>query len=208
MARKQRRRKPSTPSLVLLLAVAILALVLNPDRVVAALLLAGVAGMVVLVLKSIRKRSKRRVHVARVEDLGQMLSLTPTQFEEYTRQLLVENGYKGMTLNGGAGDLGADLMGNDPDGRSIVVQCKRYAPSKKVGSQEMQLFIGMQQIHHKAERGIYITTSDFTSAARDLGNRHGIWLIDGSGLMQLHRRRGAAAGAGRSWFGGAFGYPR
>jgi restriction system protein len=108
-----------------------------------------------------------------------------------------------MTLNGGGiVDLGADLLGNDPDGRSVAVQCKRYAPGNKVASKEMQLFIGMQRVQHGTERGIYVTTSEFTSAARDLGNRHGIWLINGSELVKLQRGPKPEAGKGRSWFGG------
>jgi restriction system protein len=202
MAHSQRRRKPSAPSLVLLIALGILALIQHPDRMIAALLLAGVAGAIFFVLRSSGERNKGRIPVAHVEDLDQILRLTPTQFEEYTRQLLVENGYKSMKVNGGAGDLGADLLGRDPDGRSIIVQCKRYAPSKKVGSREMQMFIGMQQIHHQAERGIYVTTSEFTPAARDLADNHGIWLINGSGLLQLRRRHTTGSRRGRSWLGG------
>ncbi len=208
MARKQKRTRSSSKSLVLLVALIVVALVLVPDRAIAVLLLAGVAGAVFFVLRSTSERNERRTHVGHVADLDHMLSLTPTQFEEYTRQLLIENGYTSMRLNGGAGDLGADLLGKDPDGRSLVVQCKRYAPIKKVGSREMQLFIGMQQIHHKAERGVYVTTSDFTAAARDLGNRHGIWLINGSGLVHLQQGQSSTVGRGRSWFGGVVGYPR
>lgn len=202
MTRKPRRKKPSSKSLVLFVAAIVLALVLFPDRAIAALLLAGVAGAIFLVLKATNQRNKRSIRVKHVDNLDQILSLTPTQFEEYTRQLLVGNGYKGMRLNGGAGDLAADLLGQDPDGRSTVVQCKRYAPSKKVGSKEMQLFIGMQQVHHRAERGIYVTTSDFTLAARDLGNRHGILLINGSSLLQLRRRQTAEPRRARFSFGG------
>jgi len=49
----------------------------------------------------------------------------------------------------------------------------------------MQKFIGMMTTEHKADRGIYITTSDFTEPAKRLARKHNIELWDGSKLANL-----------------------
>lgn len=115
------------------------------------------------------------------------LSLTPTGFEYAVARLLAQAGYRDVGVTGGAGDLAADITAVDPNGRSAIVQCKRYAVSHKVGSREVQQFIGMAVTHHRAERMLYVTTSQFTDPARRLGEQHGVVLFDGSGLLRLSR---------------------
>lgn len=117
--------------------------------------------------------------------LGDMLAMTPTEFEELTGRALEAMGYRELKVSGGAGDLAADLFGKDPQGRSVIVQCKRYALENWVGSPAVQQFIGMKSIHHKADRGIYVTTSEYSQQAVDLANQHGIVLIDGDDLVKI-----------------------
>ena len=69
----------------------------------------------------------------------------------------------------------------------MVVQCKQYA-GVRIGSKDIQTFIGMQRIHHKADRGLFVTTSEFTRPARNLAERHGITLIDDKQLLNLIRQ--------------------
>ena len=54
----------------------------------------------------------------------------------------------------------------------MVVQCKRYAPDNLVGSPVIQSFIGMVKIHHKADLGIFVTTSGYTLPAMNLAKEH------------------------------------
>lgn len=122
---------------------------------------------------------------ARSLTLGDMLAMTPTEFEELTGRALEAMGYTEMKVQGGSGDLSADLTGFDPQGRSVIVQCKRYAPGNNVGSPSLQQFIGMMAVHHKADRGIYVTTSDYSQQAVALAQEHGIVLIDGDDLVKI-----------------------
>jgi restriction system protein len=121
----------------------------------------------------------------RVETIGELLVLTPTEFEEAIAQSLRDRGYRQVERCGGAGDLGVDITARDPNGLSIAVQCKRYTPGRRVASREIQLFIGMLTTEHKADRGVYVTTSSFTDPARALGKRHGIKLVDGRELARI-----------------------
>lgn len=117
--------------------------------------------------------------------LGSMLTMSPTEFEEFTGKALEALGYQDVKRVGGAGDLAADLTATDPQGRSAIVQCKRYTPGSRVGSPALQAFIGMRAVHHRADRGIFVTTADYTQQAIDLAKEHDVVLIDGDDLVKI-----------------------
>lgn len=120
-----------------------------------------------------------------VISLGDMLTMTPQEFEEFTGEALSAMGYTNVNRVGGSGDLAADLTATDPQGRSAIVQCKRYTPGSKVGSPALQQFIGMKSVHHQADRGIFVTTADYSQQAIDLAKQHQIVLIDGDDLVKI-----------------------
>jgi restriction system protein len=130
-------------------------------------------------------RGAPRYGALRQKTLGELLVLTPSQFEVAMCSVLETMGYRKIVRTGRAGDLAADITCQDDKGTLVVVQCKRYAPGNSVGSPEMQSFIGMMSVHHGTHRGIFVTTSDFSAPARNLAQMHGIQLIDGQELSQL-----------------------
>lgn len=138
----------------------------------------------------LRLRQRRLLRVRRFESL---LALTPRGFEEEIARLLRTQGYRDVRRVGGPGDLGADLLCRDRRGRTVVVQCKRYAPGRRVGSADVQSFIGMVTVHHRAERGLFVTTAEFTQPAIELARRHGIDLLDGAALARLVTTNGNGA---------------
>lgn len=169
----------------------------NPEESKAVLAIAT-AGAILYFWK---RPSAKRYGIGKQAGLHEILALSPASFEVFTRDLLAEHGFSSLRLNGGAGDLGVDILGRDPSGRYTAVQCKLYAPSRRIGSKDIQTFIGMQRIHHGADRGIFVTTADFTPAARELAANHGIWLIDGMTLISLHHSRSRGLARQRTWFG-------
>lgn len=124
-------------------------------------------------------------HNAHAPGIGDVLALTPGQFEELTAALLDSIGYTSVQRTGKAGDLGADIVCRDPQGRSTIVQCKRYAPGSTIGTPVVQTFIGMMTVHHRVERGLIVATVPFTQQAVDLARQHGVALIDGPALLLL-----------------------
>jgi len=110
--------------------------------------------------------------------LEQLLVLDPYQFEEVVAQFLATQGFVNVTRVGGAGDRGVDIVGYDDGDQKVIVQCKRYQLSHRVGSQELQLFLGALTIH-QAEYGIFVTTSTYTQTAQALAKQHLVHLIDG-----------------------------
>jgi hypothetical protein len=130
--------------------------------------------------------------------LDHLLSLSPTEFEHAVAQLLPLMGYRAAKRTGGAGDLGVDIVCYDAHGGLVAVQCKRYAPGKKVTSPNIQTFFGMM-VQRAARQGIYVTTSTFTMGAFGLAADRDIWTLDGPGIAALFGRHPDALGLGPLW---------
>ncbi|MFE0359581.1 restriction endonuclease, partial [Streptomyces nigra] len=81
-----------------------------------------------------------------------------------------------------AGDLGADVTAVTPDGRRLIVQCKRYGETNKVGSQDLQRFGGTCFTVHEADIAVVVTTSDFTAPALEYAEQCGILCVNGDEL--------------------------
>ncbi len=118
---------------------------------------------------------------------------SPMFFENLIVDLFVAMGYGGTSEDAGralgqSGDNGVDgVIDQDPLGvDQIYLQAKRYGPANSVGSGDIRDFYGALSIK-KAMKGIFVTTSHFTSGAhqtaKDLGSR--IVLIDGPQLAKL-----------------------
>lgn len=128
---------------------------------------------------------KERERLARLKTLGDLLTLTPTEFEEAVGQILASGGFLNVRRVGGSGDLSVDLLATDVYGNRVIVQCKRYSPGRSIGSPDLQKFIGMMVVQHKAQKGIFVTTSTFKQTAIDLAKDKDITLIDGNTLVRL-----------------------
>lgn len=123
--------------------------------------------------------------------LARVLKQSPSFLEQLVLQLLVKMGYGGLEAAtehlGAPGDAGLDgLIRLDPLGLDVVyVQAKRYT-DRHVGRPDIQAFVGA--LHGaQASRGIFITTSRFSSDARDYAERVNarLVLIDGPELAAL-----------------------
>jgi restriction system protein len=105
---------------------------------------------------------------ASLKTLGDVLTLTDREFEELVADLMRLSGYSRVTRVGGAGDLCADITAYDRNGNLVVAQCKRYSPGRTVGSPDIQKFLGMINVYHRAKKGIFVTASTFSEPARKL----------------------------------------
>ncbi|MFI8949866.1 restriction endonuclease [Streptomyces sp. NPDC053750] len=117
-------------------------------------------------------------------------SLSPDEFEQAIAGLCVRDGCAAVEVVGGAGDLGADVVATAPDGRRIVIQCKRYADGNKVGSEEMQRFGGTCFTVHEADVAILVTSSSFTAPAAEYAEQCGIVCVDERRLRNWSVGRG------------------
>jgi restriction system protein len=112
------------------------------------------------------------------------------EFEEAVAQLCTRDGCRDVDVVGGAGDLGADVVALSTEGRRVVIQCKRYGESHKVGSQDLQRFGGTCYSVHEADVAVVVTTTTFTDPALRYAESCGI------ACMDLARLTAWATGAG------------
>lgn len=128
-----------------------------------------------------------------IELIDRVLVAPPGFFEEVIVELLVAMGYGGTSEDPGraigrSGDDGVDgVIDQDPLGvDQLFVQAKRYQRDNNIGPGAIREFFGALSLK-RATKGIFVTTSNFSQAARDtardLGSR--IVLIDGPQLARL-----------------------
>ncbi len=117
------------------------------------------------------------------------MRLSPHEFEQRIAELLARMGYSNVVRQGGSGDRAVDITAQRKDefGRVLryAVQCKRYEPTSHVGSTEMQVFCSMLTRVHGSDRGVFVTTSSFTSEAAEIAQRFAVTLVDGKLLEEL-----------------------
>ena len=114
-----------------------------------------------------------------------LLKIDPSAFERLCQRILRESGFIQVEVTGKSGDGGIDGKGivriNGFLSFHVFFQCKRYKGS--VGSGDVRDFRGAMQ--GRADKGLFITTGNFTREAIKEASRDGappIDLIDGEQL--------------------------
>lgn len=126
--------------------------------------------------------------------LKEIMGASPDFFEKLVVDLLLAMGYgydseQAGIVTGKSGDEGIDgIINEDKLGFSqIYVQAKRWNIEHKVGSPDIQTFAGALATKG-ATKGLYITTSQFTPAAKSVANKAQnpkVILVDGQELAKL-----------------------
>lgn len=123
--------------------------------------------------------------------LQRIKRIEPAEFERLSQRLLRESGFTKVEVKGRSGDGGIDGQGVlriNLVSFNVLFQCKRYQGS--VGAEVVRDFRGAMQ--GRADKGLIITTGNFTSSARQEASRDGapsIDLIDGDDLVLLLKER-------------------
>ncbi|MFD8231065.1 restriction endonuclease [Streptomyces sp. NPDC059696] len=110
--------------------------------------------------------------------LAEVDAMTGTEFEELVAHLCRRDGCTQVRRVGGANDNGADVLGRLPDGRSMVIQCKRYAPTSTIASRELRDLLGAK-VHFGADVAVFVTTTRFSRPSEKFAVQHDI--------LALHR---------------------
>lgn len=131
------------------------------------------------------------------EDLGlqtfrtMLLGLSPMGFEHLCTRLLRVAGFERVEVTGRSGDGGVDGVGvlqvNQLVSFKVVFQCKKWEQS--VPPKEIRDLRGAMD--GRAEKGIFLTTSTFSTQARAEAERPGavaIELVDGEKLFEMFKR--------------------
>ena len=124
--------------------------------------------------------------------LSKLAAITPEAFERLSQRLLREAGFSNVTVLGKSGDGGIDGAGlyrASLVSFPVYFQCKRW--QNAVTPKEVRDFRGAMT--GRGEKGLIITTSSFTSKAKDEATRDGaplVDLVDGDELCELLRTYG------------------
>ncbi|WP_329131580.1 restriction endonuclease [Streptomyces sp. NBC_01476] len=110
------------------------------------------------------------------------LTASPDEFEQQTAALCRRDGCTRVRVVGGSGDLAADVLATTPSGKRILIQCKRYAPHNKVGSDHVQRVNGTYRDIHGCQQAAIVTTSSYTIDAIKLARRVGMRLYNSNDL--------------------------
>ncbi|MFE9202359.1 restriction endonuclease [Micromonospora sp. NPDC007230] len=148
---------------------------------VVALVLTAVAAVMALLARERRRRRAEQAERDRLIAVTDVMS--GAEFEQWFARLLAGSGFRQVRVCGGSGDRGADVTAVAPDGRRVVVQCKRQSAGNRVGSAAIQRFAGTCREIHGGELCMIVTNGYFTNGdGVNLARRLGINLVDRQSL--------------------------
>ncbi|GAB3189927.1 restriction endonuclease [Hydrogenophaga aquatica] len=98
--------------------------------------------------------------------------MTPIEFEEHCKALLMSAGWQARTTSG-SGDQGADVV-CESSGRRLVVQCKYY--SQPVGNAAVQEVVGAR-LFYTAHLAAVVSNATFTKSAQELAKKSDVALL-------------------------------
>ncbi|MDO4442293.1 MAG: restriction endonuclease [Slackia sp.] len=135
-----------------------------------------------LELANVRAARNKR-HLRTASQLYDSFSNDPSGFERYCSWLYSSMGYRCETTAKTA-DGGFDVKFVDPKGKSGIMECKCYAERNTVSRPLIDKLVGVNA-HERADRMVFVTTSQFSSGARSRASEFGVELVDGRALASL-----------------------
>ncbi|WP_327290170.1 restriction endonuclease [Streptomyces sp. NBC_01198] len=134
--------------------------------------------------------------------LAEVDAMSGTEFEDHVAALCRRDGCTEVRRVGGAGDNGADVLGRLPDGRTLIVQCKRYTTKSTIAARDLRDLLG-SKAHFGADLAVFVTTTRFSRQSLDFAVQNGILAIhrdslglwnNGAALQSLLNINGAGQG--------------
>lgn len=104
------------------------------------------------------------------------------QFERIVAYVYEQRGFS-VTRKGGANPDGGVDMVIEKNGQRFAVQCEQWK-TQDVGVKAIREFLGALT-DSKIERGIFITLNGYTGEAKQLAEKHGIEIINETGLRRM-----------------------
>lgn len=137
----------------------------------------------ICIFKMKKKRETRLFELERTSSIAGLFNefaTNPQEFENYIAKLYEEQGFK-TTVTKGSNDGGKDII-MSKDGVRCVVEVKLYATNNKIGRERIQK-LHSAMYDEKANKAIFVTTSEFTAPAIDYAEKFGIELVNGEKLV-------------------------
>jgi restriction system protein len=136
----------------------------------------GSISILILLAHALRRWINRKKYLS--SDIHKVDLMSGEEFENFLATHFAKQGYRAKTT-AASNDYGADLV-ISKGGVKTVVQAKRYKDN--VGIKAVQEVVGAIA-YYKADKGMVITNSYFTSNAKELAASNGIVLWDRNKLV-------------------------
>jgi restriction endonuclease Mrr len=87
-----------------------------------------------------------------------------------------------VNLTKGSGDGGVDIIVRDYNNHTYIVQCKAH--KHPIGPEPVRALIGVMK-DFGAEKAIFIALGGFTPGAKEISNRHPLYLMDINDVIKM-----------------------
>lgn len=117
-----------------------------------------------------------------------IFQVDPYEFEQLIAELLEEWGWESVVTSG-SNDRGIDILVSKsaPFPQKYAIQVKQNSEGNRIGSPQIQQYSSILNQEEDVDGVIVITTSSFTSQAREMSANLGVKLLDGDDLIKLFR---------------------
>lgn len=138
--------------------------------------------------KELWKLHEKYLSIFRENMIRELKNLTPSEFESFSRDLLLAYNFEDVKVTSISKDGGIDGHGKLKVGLAhlnVAFQCKRWN-NRRIQRQEIDMFRGAGQGSY--EQGIFFTTSSFTKTAIGASIKKGampVVLVDGKAIVEL-----------------------
>jgi restriction system protein len=125
-----------------------------------------------------------------IDELGIIRKIDPYQFERLCTKIFEAMNFKNVEYTKKSHDKGIDGFGDLVFGLvrfRVVFQAKRYKDGNKVSIEEVQK-LGGAMSQYGSEKAVFLTTSDFTSSAKESAKKQGIEIFNGEEILELLRK--------------------
>lgn len=126
------------------------------------------------------------MNLSQNELISQLRQIDEYEFEKLVADVWEERGWK-TTVTTGSNDRGIDVIAEKatPFSQKHLIQAKRYSADNTIGSPDIQQYSSLRHQEDDVDAVVVVTTSSFSSQARQTANDLNVKLIDGEKLSQI-----------------------
>jgi len=126
------------------------------------------------------------MNLSQDELLSQLRGMDEYEFEELVADVWEQRGWQ-TTVTTGSSDRGIDVIAqkSSPFSQKHLIQAKRYSVGNKIGSPDIQQYSSLRRQESDVDAVVVVTTSSFTSQAKQTANDLNVKLIGGEELSQI-----------------------
>lgn len=141
----------------------------------------GALGGAMLKVQSTKKASAKYLNVAK--PLQELYAMNALDFEHAVATRMHFWKFENVRVTQAMGDGGVDIL-MEKNGLRYAVQCKKWRPESFIGIDTLRAFV---YAYRKAgcDRGIFVTTAQFSDFARREMAEEGVLLVDGARLITM-----------------------